>query len=231
MTPTFKEFYNQIDEGMLRNFASGALLGASLLGGINGTNSADAATHPISTEISQQSDNVSMKTFAYYWAKYYNAEKENKYNWAIKNLKIRKSSPSPRLMQSINKAVQCFAGDEGVTADTLKQLLILTGRLESNYVNSQLESDTGAVGYWQCLVSTAKDRFKNGSAYFGKNFKRLYGKNALEYYKSLSRLQLKYKLKNDPDFCALIAAAKWIEIAHKVNNRSNNILNSIFETE
>ena len=35
MAQTFKEYYDQLDEGFLRNVASGALLGASLLGGIN----------------------------------------------------------------------------------------------------------------------------------------------------------------------------------------------------
>lgn len=227
MSQTFKEFYEQLDEGFMRNLASGALLGASLLGGINQTDAASNKQYKptITQSVNNQYD--ANKKFAYYWAKFYNAEQSSKYNWALKELKVRTTNPSPRLMQSINKAVKCFAGDEGVDAATLKQLLILTGRLETNY-GSDLESESGAMGYWQCLSSTAYDRLHKGYAYFGKNFQKQFGKNALKYFQSLSIEQLKQKLKNDPDFCALIAAAKWIEIAHNNKNKSTKRISTIF---
>lgn len=40
MNYTFKEFYDQLDEGFFRNLASGALIGASLLGGVNAVDAA-----------------------------------------------------------------------------------------------------------------------------------------------------------------------------------------------
>ena len=225
MDLTFKEFYDQLDEGILRNIASGALLGASILGGVY---NADAAPRQHTSNISYNiKAQTNLNQFAYYWAKFYNAEQSSKFNWAKQELKVRTSTPSPRLMNSINKAVRCFAGDEGLSANTIKQLLILTGRLETNY-GSDLESSTEAVGYWQCLASTAYDRLHEGSAYFGKNFEREFGKGALQKFQMLNRAQLKEKLKNDPDFCALIAAAKWVEIAHNTHNKQNKCLNKLF---
>ena len=227
MAQTFKEFYNQLDEGFFKNLASGALLGASLLGGVN---QVDAA--PVKPAITQniQANNINydLNQFARLWSKHYNAEKTDRVDWAKNELKTRTSLPNAILMNSINKAVKCFAGDEGVDADTLRKLLILTGRLESNYSASHLESKSGAKGYWQCLASTAQDRFKNGEPYFGNNFKRMFGKNALQQFKKLSFKQLQHKLKTDPDFCAMVAAAKWIEIANTVKNKQTKQLNSIF---
>lgn len=226
MSQTFKEFYDQLDEGFIRNLASGALLGASLLGGVNHADAASKSYTPTITQSINQSYNAN--AFAYYWSKFYNAENSSKFNWAKAELNTRTSMPSPRLMQSINKAVKCFAGDEGLDAHTLKQLLILTGRLETNYTG-KLESSGKACGYWQCLATTARDRLHNGKAYFGNNFRKMFGKNALQQFQKLSIDQLREKLKNDPDFCALIAAAKWVEIAHNNHNKRNKCITSIFK--
>ena len=225
---TFKEFYTTheyvVEEGIFRNLATGALIGASLFS--QPANAAKEHTYNHST-IAQ---NISIDTnelFAKLWAKYYNAEKKDKTKWALSELKTRTSIPTPVLQKSIDKAAYCFEGDSGLTRQNIKSLLLLTGRLESNYSVSHLQSPTGAMGYWQVLGSTAYDLLHNSESYFGPRFRKMFGKNALIKYQKLSKEQLKYKLKTDSDFCALIAAAKWVQIGQVINNKQTKQLNHI----
>lgn len=233
---TFEEFYKVFDkqyvveEGVLRNIATGALLGASLLGGIN---QVDAASKNYSKPtITQTVSKLSpaMSKFASMWAKYYNAEENDKTNWAKQELSTRTSLPNARLTKAMDKAAKCFAGDAGLSYNDIIKLLKYTGRLESNYLSTNLQSKSGAFGYWQVLASTAQDRLKNGGVYFGKNFEKQFGKGALQKFQKLTFNQLQYKLKTDPDFCAAMSAVKWVTIAQQLNNKQTHVLTNMCKT-
>lgn len=235
---TFEEFFNSfckqqtVNEDWLQNAAIASTLGAAMLGGINNADGKTLDNNQLIVKHTTQQNTASpmaLSQFAVYWAKYYNAEENDKTNWAKKELVTRTSLPTPRLQQSITKAAKCFDGDAGLDFNTIIKLLTYTGRLESNYSASNLQSSSGAVGYWQVLPSTAHDRLTKGAAYFGKNFEAQFGKGKLLQYQKLSFKQLRYKLKTDSDFCALIAAAKWVTIAQQINNKQNHILNNIFK--
>ena len=230
---TFEEFYKVFDEqyvveeGVLRNIATGALLGASLLGGIN---QVDAASKNYSRPaITQTVSKLSpaMSKFAEMWAKYYNAEENDKTKWAKQELSTRTSLPNARLSKAMDKAAKCFAGDAGLSYNDIIKLLKYTGRLESNYMSTNLQSKSGAFGYWQVLASTAQDRLKNSGVYFGKNFEKQFGKGALQKFQKLTFKQLQYKLKTDPEFCAAMSAVKWITIAQQLNNKQTHVLTNM----
>lgn len=235
---TFEEFYKAFDkqyvveEGVLRNIATGALLGASLLGGVNQSDAASKTYNKPAIVQTTKSIKLSpaMSKFAEIWAKHYNAEKSDKTKWAKQELSTRTSLPNARLIKAMDKAAKCFAGDAGLSYNDIIKLLKYTGRLESNYMSTNLQSKSGAFGYWQVLASTAQDRLTDGAAYFGKNFEKQFGKGSLKKFQKLTFKQLQYKLKTDPDFCAAMSAVKWVTIAQQLKNKQTHVLTNMCKT-
>lgn len=160
------------------------------------------------------------------WARFYQTdndpEKRERATLVIKN-----GVDAPEdAMSAIQTAVYIFGGDEGVTPNVLTELLIYTGKIESNYTTKIQKTKNGegpARGYWQVEPKTAVDLLLNSRAYFGPKFKSVFGDELLRVVKVNDKRTRDYvaeKILNDDNLAASFAAAKWISVSKRANLRN-----------
>lgn len=144
------------------------------------------------------------------WSRYYqtslDSAKENRAKNVIEKGYVIPSSAK----KAIETAVYIFEGDEGKTREQLTLYLSHTGAVESLYQTKVQYGGGPARSYWQVEPKTAMDVVKNSSAFFGKKFHSIYGKNALKKLQSLNEQQWSDALEKYDDLGAIMATAKWL---------------------
>lgn len=130
----------------------------------------------------------------------------------------------PEAMRAIDIAASIFEGDHGATRDEIKQYLIYTGFVESEYKTKVQTGGGPARSYWQVEPSTAYSLVHNSYQYLGTNFRKQFpdrmsksGKpvTALQKLQSLDMKQWSIALEKYDNLAAIIAAHKWISTKWK----------------
>lgn len=198
--PSFKDIFY---EGRFKPLMKTALMGAAMLG---------TPAH---------GGNLSNNEVANLWSKYYqstnNPQKEKRALNVLANFDGNKIPNDAK--RAIQTAIYIFGGDMGVSSETLEQVLLATGAIESNFQHKSQIGSGPAMSYWQVEPETAIDLLINSRSLFGPKFKKVFGNDAdvLLNMRDKSPKNLafvKLFLYNKSEAGASFAAAKWIVSAH-----------------
>lgn len=111
---------------------------------------------------------------------------------------------------AIETAVYIFQGDEGKSAELLRDYLIKTGKVESHYKHVRQVGGGPARSHWQVEPRTAMSLVKHSFKLFGPKFEEKFGPNALKTVQKWSSEQWSEALEALPQLGATMAAATWI---------------------
>lgn len=177
---TFKEYL--INEGKWgRMVAGGALMTNNLLG-----------------------------NFASDWSKYYQGTNNPEKEARAEQVLSQKYDIPEDAEKAIKVAVYIFTGDEGKSAEQIREYLEKTGVVESGYKTKVQKGGGPARSYWQVEPKTAMDLVKNSSAFFGSKFHKKFGKNALKVVQTWDEKKWSTALERYDSLAATMAAAKWL---------------------
>lgn len=204
-----EEIYQEIlDEGRISDALKMGALGAATA--IQPNVSAQNYETPQKTYY-YTNDIIPNNEFVKLWGLYYQTDRnpqKNKRAYEVLNKKYQIPSDAKN---GIKTAAYIFGGDMGVNKNTLIDILIKTGEVESGYKTKVQYGGGPARGYWQVEPETAMDLIKNSSALFGEKFNKVFGKyNINEIVSNNDYNQLEKLLELDSNLAASFAAAKWI---------------------
>lgn len=211
-----EKIYSLYLEGKLSNLAKvGAMASASLMGNPN-TTMADTTYN--TTYSSENMRVLNNETIVSLWGKYYQGRNDPVKIQRAREVIANGATTPKDAMDAINTAIYIFGGDEGVSPNVLQDLLIYTGKIESDYRHKVQLGGGPARGYWQVEPFTAVDLLINSRAYFGPKFQRKFGNDLLRKVKQNDKPTRDYvgeRILNDNELAAAFAAAKWISVSKR----------------
>lgn len=220
-----EKMYKLYQESKIGNALKiGAMGAASFMGSAPDSQ----ASEPQSIE--KHENKLTTQQFIDLWIKHYQTdgsvkgkEKDAKKKSQNAYLKLRDGISFPSdAVKSLNVAVGIFGGDEGVSPQLLKDLLIYTGEVESDYTTRKQYGGGPARGFWQVEPKTAVDLLINSRAYFGRKFQQKFGKDLfrIKVNNKWSQDYLAQRMEEDDDLAAAFAAAKWVSVSDRAGLRN-----------
>lgn len=177
---TFEQYFNE-------NWRARAMMGAASV--IPGAASAD---------------------FADDWGKHYQTSNDPKKIERARSVMDADIELPQQSRQAIETAVYIFQGDEGKSAELLRDYLTKTGKVESHYKHVRQVGGGPARSHWQVEPSTAMSLVKHSYKLFGPKFEEKFGPNALKTVQSWDERKWSVALEKLPHLGATMAAATWI---------------------
>lgn len=209
-----EKIYSLYLEGKLSNLAKvGAMATASLMGNPNTTMADTTYNTAYSSENMRVLNN---ETIVSLWGKHYQGRNDPEKKQRAREVIANGATAPTDAMNAINIAVYIFGGDEGVSPNVLEDLLIYTGKIESNYQHKKQIGGGPARGYWQVEPFTAVDLLINSRAYFGPKFQKKFGTDLLKKVKVNNEATRDYvgeRILKDNELAAAFAAAKWVSVS------------------
>lgn len=182
---TFEEYFNE-------NWKARAMMGAASL--LPGAAKADFATD---------------------WGKHYQTSNDQKKIARARAVADVDMNIPADAKQAIETAVYIFQGDEGKSAQLLRDYLFKTGKVESHYKHVRQVGGGPARSYWQVEPATAMSLVKHSYKLFGPKFEKKFGPNALETVQKWDDHKWSVALEKLPHLGATMAAATWIASSWK----------------
>lgn len=221
------------DEKMFKLYQESKIGDALKIGAMGAASLMGSAQHSQASEpqsIEKHENKLTTGKFIDLWIKYYQTDgsvkgkekdaREKSQNAYVK-LKDGIDFPSGAV-GALNVAVDIFGGDEGVSPQLLKDLLIYTGEVESDYATRKQYGNGPARGFWQVEPKTAVDLLINSRAYFGKKFQQKFGTDLFKIKVNTKSTQdyIADRMLKDDDLAAAFAAAKWISVSDQAGLRN-----------
>ena len=189
----YKNQLQELEEGKFTN-ATKALVAAGLM-----------AASPATAEASPDVD-----SFVRNWSKYYQTSLDPKKEARATAVLNQDYTVPIDAKNAIRVASEIFDGDDGHSAAEITDYLEKTGQVESAYRTKVQGGDGPARSYWQVEPKTAKDLITNSSAYFGGNFKKIFGPDAVTILQGWDLADWTKNLESNDALAATMAAAVWI---------------------
>lgn len=153
---------------------------------------------------------VANADFATDWGKHYQTSNDPKKIERARSVMDAEINIPADAKQAIETAVYIFQGDEGKSAELIRDYLTKTGKVESHYKHVRQVGGGPARSYWQVEPATAMSLVKHSYKLFGPKFEKQFGPNALKTVQSWDERKWSVALEKLPKLGATMAAATWI---------------------